>query len=448
MKKNAIFILNILLICLIFFLFLIKKSDKKYNIILISLDLLQAKQLHSYGYSLNTTPNLDNLFNSSYLFTNTITTSSWTTPSTMSMFTSMYPVKHKVLHKYTDYDLEAEKGTYSHFKKLNSSVLSLPEILRKNGYTTAAFTGNGGVDPHFGFNEGFETYYAADKTVTKTRTFIDAVPKAITWLEKNKDKQFFLFLQGFDLHNIEDPVNGFDYRYVKKPYNGKYKGFHKDFTEMKEKALAGNLTDFTQEDWEFWQAVYNEKINNADRALKDFFETLKKNKLYDKSVIIFISAHGQEFYEHKAFGHGWKIYDESIHVPFAIRLPNQAKQYKIHVLASGVDLMPTILGILDLKNPVPEQTQGINLEPFLYNQTVDLKREVYSETNYRNWVNKYAVQTSDGWKLILNADGSKPEKELYHIAKDPKESINLADKEKKILYKMEQKLSAYIGNKK
>ncbi len=447
MKKYAVFTLNILLICLIFFLFFIKKSDKKYNIILISLDLLQAKQLHSYGYPLNTTPNLDNLLDRSYLFTNAITTSSWTTPSTMSIFTSMYPVRHQVIHKYTDYDLEAQKGTYSHIKTLNPQALTLAEILKKNGYTTAAFTGNGGVDPHFGFNEGFEVYYAADKTVTKTRTFVDAAPKASAWLEKNKDKQFFLFLQGFDLHNIEDPVNRFDYRYLVKPYSGKYQGFHKDFTEMKELALEGKLADFTREDWEFWQAVYNEKINNADRALKVFFQTLKKLNLLDASLIVFTSAHGQEFYEHKAFGHGWTLYDESIHVPFAIKLPNQSKQYRINTLVSGVDIMPTILGILKIRDPVPWQTQGINLAPLLKNQNLQIKRDVYSETNYRNWVNKYAIQTSDGWKLIVNTDRIKSEKELFYIKNDPKELYNLAGKEKKILYELERKLTMYQTGK-
>lgn len=450
MKKYLLFLVSILLI-VIFLLYKIN-MPKQYNVILISLDLLQAKQLHSYGYPLNTTPNLDAVLNTSYLFTNTIAPSSWTTPSVASLFTSLYPAQHDVIHKYVSYDIQTKKGVYSNIKKLNRDTLTLAEILRQNSYSTVAFTGNGGVDPRFGFNIGFQLYYAtadpADKIRFKPRTFADTVPKAVQWLKNNKNKKFFLYLQGFDLHNKEDPPQGYDYRYVKKPYYGKYKGFQKDFNEMKEQSYEGTLTDFTKKDLEFWQAIHNEKINNADQSLKKFFEILKELDLFDNTLIIFTSAHGEEYFEHGRFGHARRLYDESIHVPLAIRLPKQTKQYKINSLASLVDIMPTILGILNIKNTVSNRIQGLDLSQLLYSPSKKIERVVFSGTNYANQFKKNAVQTSDGWKLIYNYENSNISKELYNLQDDPKELIDLSTQKNKILYEMEQKLSAYMSNKK
>ncbi|MBI3379909.1 sulfatase-like hydrolase/transferase, partial [Candidatus Gottesmanbacteria bacterium] len=228
--------------------------------ILISFDGLQAKYLHEYGYPLSTTPNLDGFLDKSYLFLKAKSAAPWTVPSHMSVMTSMYPSEHKVVNKFTQYDSETKKGVTSNLNKLTPNAITLAQVLKQNGYTTGGFTGDAGVTGIFGFNQGFDTYF--DKQTFGG--FDQSVPRALEWLKKNKDKRFFMFLHGYDVHGQHAPVGGFDYRYVEKPYKGKYTGSPKEQGTLREEGLKNGVLNLSAEDIKFWRAVYDEKINRVD----------------------------------------------------------------------------------------------------------------------------------------------------------------------------------------
>lgn len=445
MKNNKIIIITILVLITGFFIYRqndnrkISSNSKKYNLILISIDGLQAKHLSKYGYSKNTTPNLDAFLDQSTLFTKTVSPAPWTVPSHMSIFTSMYPSEHKVVNKFADFNIETQKGVVANLKNLSPNAITLTQILKNNGYTTGGFTGDAGVGPQFGFNQGFDTYYEPTSTFGG---FDGSIPKALAWLSQNKDKQFFLFLHGYDVHGQHVPSTGFDYRYVTKPYNGEYTGSTKEQGLLREKALANNgRLNMSQQDVDFWRAIYDEKISRMDLEFKNFMDSIKKMGLMNNSVIVVMSDHGTEFYEHQSIDHGATLYSELINTLFAIHQPDQTQGKKVDQLVSTMDILPTVLNLLGIQNPVPQQTKGIDLTPVLKGDA-DIAHDVFSETDYRLFTFKRSLTTKDGWKLIITLENGK--KELYDLNNDPNEQKNLITQSPQKAYNLEVILNKHI----
>lgn len=411
-------------------------ASKKKNFILISIDGLQAKHLKSYGYTLDTTPNLDAYLNQSTLFTKAVSPSSWTVPTHMSIFTSMYPSEHKVVNKFSEYDMKTKKGVISNLKKLSPNVITLAEILKNNGYVTGGFTGDAGVGPQFGFNQGFDTYFETESF----GGFDGSVPKALEWLSQNKNNTFFLFLHGYDVHGQHEPKDGFDFRYVDKNYMGKFTGSKVEQGKLREEALTKGNLKLSDQDVAFWRAIYDEKINRMDLEFKNFMDKANEMGALDNAVIVLISDHGTEFYEHKSIDHGATLYSELINVLLAIHEPGQKEGRRVDQLVSTMDLVPTVLNLLGIKNPVLEQTKGADLSPALRGENV--AHDVYSETDYRLYTFKRSLETVDGWKFILTMENNK--KELYNLNEDPNELNNLALTDTQKAFELEQKLQEHI----
>ncbi len=407
-----------------------------YNVILVSFDALQAAHTSCLGYFRKTTPTIDDLAAKGFLFTQAIAQASWTVPSTMSWFTSLYPSEHKVVNKYSIYT-EKEK-VLTDLSKLSPQVITLTEVLKKSGYATGGFTGDAGVSAKFGFGRGFDMY-VDDK---KFAGMDHSVPPAIQWLRENKGKKFFMFLHGYDSHGQYDPLDGFTRRFVDFEYKGPLKGGKEEQGKFREEGLEKGSLQLTAEDVRFWRALYDEKINDADRRFKEFVEELKRLGLLEKTIIIITSDHGTEFYEHKRFDHGFSLYEELIHVPLVVYLPGLKGGTTINEQVRGIDIMPTILDLLQIKSPdtVQQQMKGVSLVPFMQGNPQSLV--AFSETDYRLFTHKRSIRTPDGWKFIYSLENDK--KELYNLAADPAEQNNLVDTERRKAYELEQGLFRWL----
>ena len=166
----------------------------------------------------------------------------------------------------------------------------------------------------------------------------------------------------------------------------------------------------------------------------------------DRTIFILTSDHGTEVYEHNRIDNGFSLYDELIHIPLIIILP-ETKGRKIDTQVSSIDIMPTILELLDMSpdQKVKNQMKGISLIHLFKGK--DMKIDAYSETDYRLYTHKKSIRTSDGWKFIYTFaeyQNKNDKKELYNLKEDPYERINLIEKEPKIAYELEQKLFAWI----
>jgi arylsulfatase A-like enzyme len=164
--------------------------------------------------------------------------------------------------------------------------------------------------------------------------------------------------------------------------------------------------------------------------------------LMDKTIFVLTSDHGTEFHEHKRFDHGFSLYDELIHVPLIISLPKQKTGSVIKDQVSSIDVMPTILELLDVKMPekAAKQLRGTSLVSGLKGKPV--AKDVYFETDYRQYTYKRGIQTKDGWKLVYTLENKT--RELYNMKTDPHETRNLADQEPRRAYELEQKVFAYF----
>ena len=408
---------------------------KDYNLVFVSFDALQASHVGSLGYSRNITPTIDAIARQSFTFTNTISVVSWTVPASMTWFTGVYPSEHRMTNKYAVYNRDVRKP--ANLKELAPTLVTLADLFRQHGYATAGFTGNAGVSGGFGYEQGFDVYV---HETAKFGGFDYSIPCALEWLKANRQRKFFLFLHGYDCHGQNAPPGGYDYRFVNKDYDGKYLGTTLEQEALREEGLDRGFLTMRDQDVRFWRAIYDEKINRADERFKHFMAEFDTLGINDKTLFILTSDHGTEFYEHRRLDHGFTLYNEQLHVPLFIKFPGQSSQRIIADRCSSIDVMPTILGIMDL--PVPTQLRGTSLVPAMKGEAI--RKDVFSETDYRAYTYKRSIVSVDGWKLIYTLEART--RELYDLNTDPHETKNVAATERPRADELERKLFAHFAS--
>jgi arylsulfatase A-like enzyme len=411
---------------------------KDYNVVFVSFDALQAAHVGALGYSRNVTPTIDAIAKEGFNFTSNISVASWTVPASMTWFTGVYPSEHRLTNKFSVFN-PPNNNKLSNLKELSPELVTLAEVLKENGYSTGGFTGNAGVSGGFGYNQGFDQYFFEKG---KFGSMGVSIPKALEWLQGNKEKKFFMFLHGYDMHGQNVPAEGFDYRFVDKGYDRKFTGSAAEQEALREEGLANGKVQLRDEDVKFWRAIYDEKIQRTDARFKKFLEEYEKLGLMDKTIFVLTSDHGTEFHEHKRFDHGFSLYDELIHVPLIIKLPRQKTGKVIKDQVSSIDVMPTVLDLLDVKMPerAQKQLRGVSLVAGLQGKPV--AKDVFFETDYRQYTYKRGIQTVDGWKFIYTLEDKG--RELYNIKNDPGETKNLLEQEPRRAYELEQRLFAHF----
>ena len=189
-KKRYFTVLLILtlLLCSFVLIGLNKKSNNSYaypdcNVILISIDALRPDHLGCYGYHRNTSPYIDKLAQKSIVFENAFSHIPRTLSSHMTMLTSLYPSVHGIVQPQDE----------SPVPTLPDSIITLPQILKKEGYATGNFTFLPG---ECGFHKGFNMIVQEDLlTGYSFRT-----EEMFQWIEENKDNKFFLFFHTYVAH--------------------------------------------------------------------------------------------------------------------------------------------------------------------------------------------------------------------------------------------------------
>ena len=409
---------------------------KDYNLIIIGFEPLGAKHIGAYGYGKDTTPNLDKFSKTSFLFENAVSPSSWTLPVFMSWFTSLYPSQHKIVNKFITNTGEVQIS--SNLSALSPSVVTLAQVLKQNGYSTAGFTGGAGVAGTFGYNLGFDLYY--DQTTFGGYDLV--MPMALDWLQIHKEEKFFIFIQGFDVHGRYPLPDNYENKFSNPYYNGKYKGTVEEYWKLRNLSIDKSKLDILPEDVKFWESIYDAKIYEADRKFGRCIESLEELGLKDKTIIFISSGSGNEFYEHKRFDHGFSLYEELIHVPLIIKIPGKRGR-PVSEQVRTIDIMPTVLDLLDINynGTIANQMQGVSLAPLMRGEELSL--DAFSETDYLLQAFKRSLRTPHGWKYIYSMDTGQ--RELFNLKKDPQELKNLVLTEKKIAYELEQKLFKHLN---
>lgn len=297
------------------------------NIILVSIDTLAAGHLPTYGYAHATAPFVDSvLAREGTVFEHAVAAATTTPQSHMSMFTSVQPCEH---------------GLTTGMEELRAGFVTLAEILRAAGYETGAVTEDGWLGYQHGFGHGFD-FYAENKSpdVMMPDGQIDVtLAKARSWLERNDDKPFFLFLHTFQVHGPYTPPE-------------EYAGL---FRERSGGTVDENSPRELRE-----EVAYDQEIRYADDQLKEFFGFLRSRGLLENTVIVFTADHGEEFLEHGEYGHGRNLFEQVTHVPLIVWGPGRVPRGQRDARTAGhVDLMPTILSLAGVAPP--DQATGRDL---------------------------------------------------------------------------------------
>lgn len=382
------------------------------NIVLVSFDALQASHLGSHGYPRDTTPTLDALAAQSYQFGHAMSVASWTVPASMTWFTGVYPSEHGMTNKFAVYSAREKKQAV--LKDLAPELRTLAEILRDAGYATGGFTGNAGVAGGFGYQQGFDEYYFEPG---KFGGFDASVPRAIDWVRAHRDRKFFLFLHGYDVHGQYVPQSGLDFRFVDRKYDGRYTGTEREQEILREQGLERGHSRVRPTDVEFWRAVYDEKVQRADARFREFLNEFAALGLMDRTLFIVTSDHGTELCEHGRFDHGFTLYNELLHVPLIIKTPGQTRGRWLDQRVSSLDLMPTLLALaaIDVPEATRRQLRGVSLIDVMNGGRH--ARDVIAETDYRAYTYRRAIIAPDGWKLIYALESDT--RELFDLTHDP-----------------------------
>jgi arylsulfatase A-like enzyme len=418
--KRILFIITAILMSLCFYP---SAQGKESNVVLIILNAARADHLDIYGYGPDTAPNITNLAKKGIIFQQAIAQSYWTLPSLASMLTSRYP-----------YSL----GVYERDQRISQKELTLAEILKIYGYRTAAFVGGLDTLAVYGFNQGFDHYF--DKTADKPMgSFKDTIPRAIDWLKENRDAKFFLLVQGYDVHPpFTTPApyqNMFD-----PDYKGIVDKLPLDYPLLKtihdnRLFLNGKTIKLTRRDIDHIIARYDAGIAYADKFIGELLAQIDKLGLWDETMIVFTSEHGEELNDHGSFDRfeTMNLYDEVIRVPLIIK-PAFAdlKGKRIKQQVELIDIMPTILDFLGI--PINKEAQGASLIPLIKGGDLgeDFDGYAFSEANLKRW----SIRTEQ-WKLIYNHG----EYELYNLEEDKGEVNNLVSQHPEVVYELFQRSS-------
>jgi len=391
------------------------------HVILVSLDTLRLDHLDACGHHRRTAPHLNRLLEESVFFTAAQAPSHWTMPSHMSVFTALTPDVHQVAK--TD-------GT----ARLAEGIPTLAGLLRDAGYRTAGFATCGFLKGAMGFDRGFDLYCLRHNDARRQNRLVR------DWAWTNRDRGQFIFLHYFDIHS--------DYRTL--PYDAPF-GFDTLWDELEPQAVFGGcspdgelcassyLTSLNREnvqldpaEREAIRVMYDRGVRQLDFQLARLVSWLKTAGLWESSLVVFFSDHGEEFQEHGKLLH-MQLYNELTGVPLIVKLPGGAHGGRqIRTPVEILDIAPTILTLLDL--PVPPQMQGISLVPQLENDQ-SAAREPPVTTS---WSRDSSSITRGQWKLVTGRFGGR--ESLFNLAEDPGERHNLIHREPEIAQQLHERL--------
>jgi arylsulfatase A-like enzyme len=383
------------------------------NILIYLVDTLRADRLGCYGYGRPTSPQIDRFAADAVLFANSQAQSPWTRASVASMLTGLWPQQHKV---NDDED------------QLADDAVTLPEILQQAGYRTAAITTNGNSSRLAGFSQGFDyfNYLREIRMDDPLATSEDVNQAATAWLDQNQAapqadrRPFFLLLHTIDPHAPYTPP---------EPFRSQLAPDVHDFSISTAKALENlnlQLEPATPERVAALSALYDAEIAYNDASFGHLLDLLRTRGLYDATVILFVSDHGEEFYEHGGFSHGRSLYTEMLDVPLIVRLPGAAAGRKLDAIVEHVDLLPTLAELAGA--PIPSGIQGRSLLPLLRPGQPEPPAWENWAVAYMNLRSKVATSfLTDQWKLIQQQrEGQDFFPELYSRLQDRGELQNLA----------------------
>jgi arylsulfatase A-like enzyme len=382
------------------------------NLVLVTIDTLRADHLPLYGYFRNTSPNLQSFAADALVFERVVAPMATTLPVHVSLFTSTYPARHGVL------------SNFRHFRRPfvgGDSLATVAQQLGGAGYATAAFTSASPLAPETGIDAGFQTYSAPPLSLTDEGSVHwrgDRVTDAaLAWLADARPP-FFLWLHLFDPH---------------KPYSppAEYDRF-RDEAALRERLRERNVAPLLHAKVVDMTNRYDGEILFADAQVGRLLNALRARELFDDSVVVVTSDHGEGLMEHGVPAHG-RLFNEELFVPLLMRWPGSPAGRVAHTV-SLIDVLPTLRAQTEL----PLDDAG-------YDGVDALARERVSALAQRNVSQRERLRTyalvDRRWKYWHLNDAPD---QLYDLEADPFETRNVIGEHSAIANAMRGELQRLV----
>ena len=428
------------------------------NVLLVVMDTVRADHLSLYGYSRDTSPNLKKLAADSVSYTHAQAPSDMTLTSHASMFTGLYATWHGAFCQPPD---------ATHGRVLNQGVTTLAESLAARGYSTLGVAANLYLRSDFGLQRGFQSFQiprpvpilGADESWYFLRismrklmsSFVDTAQfdrlftrgddvnhELYKVISKQGRAPFFAFVNYMDAHFPYIPPAPYD-----RLFPGKAdKVVQSDLEEAEDRVMHGEA--LRQADHDHLLSQYDGGIAYTDAQIGNLIAWLKERDLYDNTLIVVTSDHGDAFGEKNLVLHGNSVYQNLLHVALMIKYPKKAAIGVVNDPVSLIDVAPTVLTALGI--PVDPKMQGRNL---LSNFT-EPKRELFSESFPCPVPHPPGCPGSGctsravlAWpyKLVTSSSGKY---EVYNVSADPNETVDLSATQESIANQLGTTLKAWV----
>jgi arylsulfatase A-like enzyme len=399
------------------------------NIILISVDTLRADHLGCYGYFRDTSPNIDRLASESILFERAYATMATTLPSHASMFTGRYPLEHGILANLV------HGGRLFGWKK---DMLSFAQVAKDEGYTTAGFIAAAPLKAATGISLGFDEWHEPE---LREHIAEEMVGQVTPWVRAHAAERFFLFLHFYDPHWKHRPP---------EPYRSMYgaddaldawlaeRGIDESAVRSQGVVISNTRREVNR---------YCGEVKYTDSQLGLFFDQLTALGLWENTVVILVSDHGEGLNQHNWASHGL-VWEEQLRVPMMIRLPGGRGDLptRFEPIVSLVDLFPTVMARIHpfrttLAQQFLDQATGVDvLDPAFEPRPVfaqRTKREVATDQG-----TMYSF-TDGEWKYIYQPEQGD---HLYARGGDPHELTNLVEENAAAAAAVRDRLLEAIGD--
>ena len=371
-------------------------------VVLYVSDTTRADRLSAFGYARPTSPNMDALVRDGAQAWVSNSNSSWTRPSVATLFTGLEQGAHGVLTKWDS---------------IPSDLPVLAESMRDAGYRTVAFSGSSHVQVGSGFARGFERFEDRSEPTAEgdlKPRIVHFIDEIFDELDQNNGQPLFLFVHSIGPH---DP-------YQAPPEARQAMGLPPIPTVFGEELALGpaqlrwielafrDRVDMNSAIVGGLSALYDAEIWDEDVQIGRLIDGLKARGMWDRSLFVLTSDHGEEFGEHGSLRHGRTLWDEQVHVPLFIHWPEGAAPP--HATSAGtLDLVPTITSITGA-DPIPNaQGRDLRAEP---TPPRYWHAEVGNEKLYALWDDRY--------KLVVRK-GEDASIALYDRLSDPAETHNV-----------------------
>jgi arylsulfatase A-like enzyme len=433
-------------------------TEKRLNLVMVVLDTLRADHLGLYGYQRDTSPHLDAFARESFVFERAESAAPWTAPSLISLVTSLYPEVHGV------------RG-FPNPRRMSEDVVTLAEVLKRNGYATAAFTEGGYAKGDFGLDQGFDTYprnpgddESHDSHLLFPSRLEGNLARSLSWLREHQEEPFFLFFQTYEPHGPYRAPEEFIRRY--RPYYDEENEHERVGLALerwnrhrqvdpadslminrhtvhcrleglpplrdKESFARANLAlgldlraAYRGSGFLNWlRDIYDAEIAYTDEQMSRLWRFLDQENLYDRTLVLVASDHGEGLGDHGELQHGQVLFDEILRIALVLRVPpGPAAPRRVPEVVRSVDVMPTLLELMGIPaEGLP--LQGQSLLPLLAGENLELHSFSHARAVHEEEDSRYAVR-SDHWRLILDRATGKAE--LYDLRDDPGATRDVAE---------------------